>query len=237
MDKPEKTRSKAVLKAFGIPDAAIREEITAIKSISAGAEISFEKNLLDKTISFGCADEASLAKAVCSFTRRFAENIYAEYDVSLQTVLVDILKMGKLKISVAESFTGGNLASRIVSVPGASKVFYEGIVAYSEEAKAKRLGVSRESLKTNKPVSSQVAGEMAEGLLKERESDFVIATTGLAGPQSDESGFPVGLCYIAVGSAQGVTVYKYKFDGNREEITEKGVQTALFLAIKGVKNI
>ena len=223
MDKPGKTRSKAVLKAFGIPDAAIREEITATKSISAGAEISFEKNLLDKTISFDCADEASLAKVVCSFTRRFAENIYAEYDVSLQTVLVDILKMGKLKISVAESFTGGNLASRIVSVPGASKVFYEGIVAYSEEA--------------NKPVSSQVAGEMAEGLLRERKSDFVVATTGLAGPQSDKSGFPVGLCYIAVGSAQGVTVYKYKFDGNREEITEKGVQTALFLAIKGVKNI
>lgn len=202
MEEPEKTRSTAVLKAFGIPDAAMIEEIVAIKSTVAGAEITFKKNLLDKTISFDCEDEASLAKTVCSFTRRFAENIYAEYDVSLQTVLVDILKMGKLKISVAESFTGGNLASRIVSVPGASKVFYEGIVAYSEEAKARRLGVSRESLKTNKPVSSQVAGEMAEGLLKEGESDIVVATTGLAGPQSDDSGFPVGLCFIAVGSAR-----------------------------------
>lgn len=237
MEEPEKTRSTAVLKAFGIPDAAMIEEIVAIKSTVAGAEITFKKNLLDKTISFDCEDEASLAKTVCSFTRRFAENIYAEYDADLQTVLVDILKMGKFRISVAESFTGGNLASRIVSVSGASKVFYEGIVAYSEEAKARRLGVSRESLKTNKPVSSQVAGEMAEGLLKEGESDIVVATTGLAGPQSDDSGFPVGLCFIAVGSAQGVTVYKYNFDGNREEITEKGVQTALFLAIKGVKNI
>lgn len=237
MEEPEKTRSTAVLKAFGIPDAAMAEEISAIKSTVAGAEITCEKHLLDETICFDCSDDASLTKSVCVFTRRFAENIYAEYDAELQTVLVDILKMGKFRISVAESFTGGNFASRIVSVPGASKVFYEGIVAYSEEAKAKRLGVSRESLKLNKPVSSQVAGEMAEGLLKEGESDLVVATTGLAGPQSDESGFPVGLCYIAVGSAQGVTVYKYKFDGNREEITEKGVQTALFLAIKGVKNI
>ena len=237
MEEPEKTRSKAVLKAFGIPDAAMAEEAAAIKSAITGAEITFEKHLLDETISFDCADGVSLTKAVCAFTRRFAENIYAEYDAELQTVLIDILKMGNFRISVAESFTGGNLASRIVSVPGASKVFYEGIVAYSEEAKAKRLGVSRESLKTNKPVSSQVAGEMAEGLLKEGECDLVVATTGLAGPQSDESGFPVGLCYIAVGSDQGVSVYKFKFDGNREEIIEKGVQTALFLAIKGVKNI
>lgn len=237
MDEPDKTRPTAVLKAFGIPDAAMTEEIAAIKSSVTDARTTFEKHLLDETISFDCADDASLAKAVCAFTRRFAENIYAEYDAPLQTVLVDILKMGEFRISVAESFTGGNLASRIVSVPGASKVFYEGIVAYNEESKAKRLGVSRESLRTNKPVSSQVAGEMAEGLLKEGESDLVVATTGLAGPQSDESGFPVGLCFIAVGSAQGITVYKYKFDGNREEITEKGVQTALFLAIKGVKNI
>ncbi len=237
MEETEKTRRTAVFKAFGIPDAAIETEIAAIKSAVAGAEITFGKNLLDETISFDCADDASLSKAVGLFTRRFAENIYAEYDAALQAVLVDILKMGKFRISVAESFTGGNLASRIVSVSGASKVFYEGIVAYSEDSKAKRLGVSIESLKKNKPVSSQVAGEMAEGLLKAGESDLVVATTGLAGPLSDDSGFPVGLCYIAVGSAQGVTVYKYKFDGNREEITEKGVQTALFLAIKGVKNI
>lgn len=237
MEETEKTRRTAVFKAFGIPDAAIEGEISAIKLAVAGAEITFGKNLLDETISFDCADDASLSKAVGLFTRRFAENIYAEYDAALQAVLVDILKMGKFRISVAESFTGGNLASRIVSVSGASKVFYEGIVAYSEDSKAKRLGVSIESLKKNKPVSSQVAGEMAEGLLKAGESDLVVATTGLAGPLSDDSGFPVGLCYIAVGSAQGVTVYKYKFDGNREEITEKGVQTALFLAIKGVKNI
>ena len=82
---------------FGIPDAAMAEEAAAIKSAITGAEITFEKHLLDETISFDCADDVSLTKAVCAFTRRFAENIYAEYDAELQAVLVDILKIRTYK--------------------------------------------------------------------------------------------------------------------------------------------
>ncbi len=227
----------SVVKVFGVADEPLEKAFSEIKKDNPEVEFSFERNLLDVRVSIIGKNDKSTSLAMREFEKRFAENIYAEYDASLQEVLVYILKMGKLKVSVAESFTGGNLSARIVSVPGASEVFYEGVVAYSEAAKAKRLGVNEESLAKYKPVSSQVAGEMARGLLNERVSDLAIATTGLAGPKSDESGFPVGLCFIAVGSAQGITVFKYRFDGNREEITKKGVQTALFLAVKSVKNI
>lgn len=228
---------EAVLKAFGISEDKIENKIASIKSLYKNVEIFIERNLLDVKITFKCLSQADAEGAKKEFVLSFPENVYAEYDASLQDVLVYILKLGKLKISVAESFTGGNLSARIISVSGASNVFYEGVVAYDSEAKIKRLNVSEEAIRVNKPVSSQVAGEMARGLFDEGKSDIVLSTTGLAGPNTDESGFPVGLCYIAVGTAQGVSVYRYKFEGSRAEITEKGVQTALFLAIKSVKNI
>lgn len=228
---------EAVLKAFGISEDKLENKIASIKSLYKNVEIFVERNLLDVKITFKCLSQADAEGAKKEFVLSFPENVYAEYDADLQDVLVYILKLGKLKISVAESFTGGNLSARIISVPGASNVFYEGVVAYDSEAKIKRLNVSEEAIRVNKPVSSQVAGEMARGLFDEGKSDIVLSTTGLAGPNTDESGFPVGLCYIAVGTAQGVSVYRYKFEGSRAEITEKGVQTALFLAIKSVKNI
>ncbi len=237
MDEETEFFGEAVLKAFGISEDKLKSKIASIKDTYKNTEISVGRNLLDVKITFKSLSQAEAEGAARDFVLSFHENVYAEYDTSLQDVLVYILKLGKLKISVAESFTGGNLSAKIISVPGASSVFYEGIVAYDSEAKIGRLCVSEEAIRVNKPVSSQVAGEMAKGLLDEGKTDIVVSTTGLAGPDTDESGFPVGLCYIAVGAAQGISVYRYKFGGNRAEITEKGVQTALFLAIKSVKNI
>lgn len=230
-------KNEIVFKVFGVTEKSLNDKFNEIGQETPNAEFSYENNLLDFKVKLTCENKREFDKAANLFTRSFYENIYADFEAELQEVLVSILKIGKLTISVAESFTGGNLSAKIVSVPGASEVFYEGVVAYASEAKIKRLGVLEQSVLKNKPVSSQVAGEMASGLLKNGASDLAVATTGLAGPLSDESGFPVGLCFIAVGSSVGISVYKYMFDGTRREITEKGVQTALFLAIKSAKNI
>ena len=68
------------------------------------------------------------------------------------------------------------------------------------------------------------------------DCDISIATTGLAGPNTDKSGLPIGLCFIAIGTKETVLVYRYKFDGTRQEICEKAVNYALFLAFKQLKN-
>ena len=78
---------------------------------------------------------------------------------------------------------------------------------------------------------------MALGLLLQGEVDIAIATTGIAGPKSDDTLKPVGLCYIAVGMKDGIHVYKHNFKGDREEITQTAVNTAFSLAIKKLKNI
>ena len=101
----------------------------------------------------------------------------------------------------------------------------------------KRLGVLDSDLKKHGAVSSVVAYQMCAGLLKGGGCDVAIATTGIAGPNSDDTKKPVGLCYIAVGMRDGVHTYRFNLSGSREKITETAKNTALFLAIKKLKNI
>ncbi|MBQ9513399.1 MAG: CinA family protein [Clostridia bacterium] len=165
----------------------------------------------------------------------FYQDIYAEYDVSLSERLFDLLKLKSLKIATAESFTAGNIVSAIIENAGASEVVIEGIVCYSNRSKVDRLKVSEEDIIKEGAVSSKVAYEMAIGLLDNIECGIAIATTGIAGPNSDDTKKPVGLSYIAVGTRKGVHVYKFNLTGNRAEITKKATNNALFLAIQLLK--
>lgn len=167
---------------------------------------------------------------------KLGDNIYAEYDVDLAERLFDLLKLKKLTLSVAESFTGGRIISELIKNSGASEVIHEGIVCYSNQSKMSRLGVEREKIYKEGAVSSIVAYQMAAGLLRNGAS-VAISTTGIAGPKSDNSQKPVGLAYIAVGLKDGVHTYKFNFLGDREEITETAKNTALFLAIKKLKKL
>ena len=171
------------------------------------------------------------------FADGLADCLYAMDDTPLAHQLVNLLKLRGKKISVAESFTGGGIAKKITAVSGASAVYFEGLNTYNELSKIKRLGVSDYTLHSFGVISDNTAYEMAAGLIATGDCDLAIATTGLAGPNSDSSMLPVGLCYIAVGTKERVFVYRYKFDGSREKITETAIDYALFLAYKQLKNI
>ena len=162
---------------------------------------------------------------------------YADCDVALSETLFTLLKLSGRKIAVAESFTGGRVVSEIIKHSGASAYVAEGIVAYSNESKIKRLFVPEEDIETNGAVSAKVAYKMAAGLFKASDADIVIATTGLAGPNGDGTTVPVGRCFIAAGTKQGIHTYKFDFSGDRGTITKKGVNAALYFAVKTIKNI
>jgi nicotinamide-nucleotide amidase len=112
-------------------------------------------------------------------------------------------------LALAESCTGGLIASRITDVPGASEVFLGGVVSYANLAKEKFLGVSPETLRQHGAVSERVAGEMAEGARAKFGSDFAIAVTGIAGPGGGTPEKPVGTVFIALASSSGVEVKKF----------------------------
>ena len=185
-------------------------------------------------------DNSAPKMVVDDLVRTFVEElnscIYAMEDVSLAEQLISLLKVRGRRLSVAESFTGGGIARQLTSVSGASEVYFEGLNTYNEHSKIKRLGVSANTLDEKGAVSEQTAYEMALGLLNTGDCDVAISTTGLAGPKSDRSGLPVGLCYIAVGTKERIRVYQYRFDGTRNEITEKAIRYALYLAYKQLKD-
>ena len=111
------------------------------------------------------------------------------------------LKKYELVVATAESLTGGMIAKEIVDIPGASNVFEEGFVTYSNYAKAKNLLVDPVVIAEKGVVSKEVASQMAKGVLKVADSDISIATTGVAGPDSDEFGTKVGTVYIACATS------------------------------------
>ncbi|MBE5744236.1 MAG: CinA family protein [Clostridiales bacterium] len=221
-----------VYKLFAVPE----EEL--IKFLDEkGLTYSLSHNYSDYLLKINTEklDDLQIDTVQKELLKNFSKYIYAESDISLQEQLVKILSIRNAKISCAESFTGGRISSMITSVSGSSKVFYEGIVAYSPDAKNKRLGVREETLEEFKPVSSQVATEMLSGLLGS-ETDFAISTTGIAGPNSDDSNFPVGLCYIGIGSKSKISIFKHKLKGDRKDICKSGANLALFHAVMALRS-
>ncbi len=236
-----KKTDRTVIRAVGASEAHIRSLLSKAKNIDGGQMQYFHSRRYDEDIIEILYDENISKRLENDVLRVFAEGldetVYALDDTPLAEQLVQLLKLRGKKISVAESFTGGGVGKRIVSVSGASEVYFEGLNTYDELAKMKRLGVTEYTLRSFGAVSDQTAYEMAAGLIATGNCDISVATTGLAGPKTDRSALPVGLCYIAVGTRERVFVYRYKFDGTREEITEKAINYALFLAYKQLKTM
>lgn len=156
------------------------------------------------------------------------EDVYGEgEDTTIEKVVGDLLIKNNLKISTAESCTGGMIASRLVSIPGISDVFLEGAVTYTNEAKVRTLNVKEETLKKYGAVSEETAREMAEGMAKRTGSDIAVVTTGIAGPGGGTEEKPVGLVYIGLYYKGEVFVYKNVFNGNRQAVRTKATVRAL----------
>lgn len=159
---------------------------------------------------------------------RFGANIYTtDPDTTLEKAVVDLLKENDLTVTTAESCTGGMLASRIVGIPGASDMFKEGFITYSNKAKRKFLGVRKSTIVKYGAVSEETAREMAKGGCDMTKSDACVGITGIAGPDGGTPEKPVGLVYIGVCVCGTTLVKKYRFSGNRMTIREAATSAAL----------
>lgn len=231
--------AKTVIRAIGVPSDRLSGVLKNATEKGQGKLIVNEKEEFSDLCLKVLYDDSAPKMLVDDVVRFIAEElndyIYAVDDTPLNVRVLEILRLRGLKLSVAESFTGGGVAKSLIEVPGASKSLFEGVVAYDNGAKQKRLGVSQFTLKRHGAVSDETAYEMAAGLLAGGDCDIALATTGIAGPQSDNTNKPVGLCYISVGTSESVYVYKYQFNGDREQITKRAINQALFLLYKQIK--
>ena len=147
--------------------------------------------------------------------------------MTLAAAVVNALRAAGKTVACAESLTGGMLASRLVDVPGASSVLGEAYVTYSNEAKMRLLGVSKDTLRQFGAVSAQCAREMAEGARRASGADFALSTTGIAGPDGGTPEKPVGLVYVGVASANGCEAQELHLRGERDWIRELTCVNAL----------
>ena len=147
-------------------------------------------------------------------------------------VLVQRLKNLQKTVATAESCTGGLLGKSITDVSGSSAVYPGGLISYCNRVKHEILGVDQELLDTLGPVSEAVAAQMAEKVRLVIGADFGVGVTGIAGPNSDESGLPVGLVYLAASDGQRTLVRECRFDGDRHAIRARAAEAAADLLIK-----
>lgn len=160
---------------------------------------------------------------------RFGNNVYTTHDeVTLEKSIVDLLVSGDLKCMTVESCTGGKIASRIVSVPGASDVLKYGLVTYSNKSKRKLTPVKKLTLEKYGAVSEEVVREMVKEAEVGPKADVIVGVTGFAGPSADNPE-DVGLVYIGCNVCGKITVKKFKFSGGREKIRESATVQALVL--------
>ncbi|HBU77234.1 MAG TPA: competence/damage-inducible protein A [Muricauda sp.] len=166
------------------------------------------------------------------------EIIYGEEeeDGRVEKQIGTLLTDKKMTLSTAESFTGGSIAERITSVPGASAYFKGSIVCYATETKVNVLGVPQELIDEYSVVSEEVAIAMANGVKNKLGTDFSIATTGNAGPTKGDSDAEVGTVYIGIGTPKGTFAHKFVMGKHRDRVVKKSVNKAFELLYKEILN-
>ena len=135
-------------------------------------------------------------------------------------------------LATAESCTGGGIGAALTAIPGSSAVYKGGVISYTNEIKQNILNVDSDLLEKYGAVSEPVAIAMAEGVKKLLKTDIAVSVTGLAGPDGDDRGNPVGLVYIGYADNDTTSCQKCYFEGDRESVRRQAIGTALHIILE-----
>ena len=219
------------LKLFGIGEssmeAQLRDQMNAMSNPTLAPYAKEGECELRVTAKAATEAEAQalLRPTVEEVKALFGSKVYGVDVPSLEYVVLEGLKARGLTLGVAESCTGGLMAKRITDIPGASQVFLGGVVSYTNQVKARALGVPQHLLEQFGAVSPEVAQAMAQGARQALGCDIALAATGVAGPDKDEWDNEVGTMFVAIATAEGTHVRPLKL-GNRPVRERLRIQTA-----------
>lgn len=222
-----------VLKITGMGESSMEERIADLLATQGNPTIAplvkhaeVHLRLTAKTITREQAlkllDETEAKLLAC-----LGEAVFARDEETMADAVASLLFKRSQTIAVAESCTGGLLAHLLTNVSGSSAYFLQGLVVYSNRSKIELLGVNPALIEEFGAVSEEVALSMAENARRQSSSDLAVAITGVAGPTGGTVEKPVGLVFMAVATAKGVSCRKFNFHGNRETIKERSTMAAL----------
>ena len=215
------------MRVFGMGESAVESRLHDMMENSLNPTVapycSTGEVQLRLTVRVAHESEAAalLDPAEREIRARLGNVVYAVTDdpeYTMEQALVKALCAAKKTMVTAESCTGGMIASKIVNVSGASDVFLEGCVTYSNAAKMRTLGVKAETLERFDAVSRETALEMAEGARRRADADYAVSVTGLAGPGGGTPEKPVGTVWLGLATREGVQARLLQLHGNRERI-------------------
>ncbi len=213
------------VKTIGIGESTLAEMIVDIEDrLPEGTTLAYLPhaagvNLMISTIGVRQDDvDRDNSSVVDAIVHSAGEFIFATSDVSLEETIGRMLAEKGMTVAVAESCTGGLVASRLTDVAGSSIYFLQGFVTYSNQAKQKTLGVEKELIESFGAVSEEVARAMAKGCLEKSGANIAVATTGIAGPSGGTPEKPVGMVCLAIaGKSSGTVLSKTLFmQGDRK---------------------
>jgi len=181
------------------------------------------------TIRIKTSDRRLMATLHCELSRKLGRFLYSFDGRSLSALIGQKLLQKKRSLAVAESCTGGLLASKITDIPGASRYFKGGVVVYSNQAKHNVLKIQNELIRTRGAVSKEVAKAMAEAVKNKLGTSMGCAITGIAGPGGGTRKKPVGLIYLGISDPKRTRVFKFRFSGDRAKIRIQAIQKTLLI--------
>ena len=232
---------------FGIPESTLAQQIEEWEdNLPENLHLAYLPNpvlgVRLRLSIYGVDEEtgkAELAENETKLRQMLGDAIYGEGTDSLQKVIGNTLKERGMTVGVAESCTGGFLASLFTSQPGASEYFHGGIISYDNSVKMNVLGVEKEVLDNCGAVSRECAEQMAAGARRVLGTDCAIATTGIAGPDGGTPEKPAGTVWVAVATPEGIESKKFSFNSTRRNINiERFASNALnMLRLQLIKKI
>ena len=233
------------LVTYGLGESAIAERIEAWENgLPPFIKLAYLPNLgkVRLRLTAKGPDEKLLIDTVESevgkLTPLISDILYGFEDgETLEVLVAKLFTDRKMTLSTAESFTGGKIAQKITTVPGASSYYKGSVVSYATEAKVNLLHVPKELVEEHSVVSEAVAQAMALGAKKLFQTDFAIATTGNAGPTKGDSDAEIGTVYIAIAGPNGVFAERFLMGRHRVRIVEKAVNKAFEMVQKEILKI
>ncbi len=173
--------------------------------------------------------DAAQERAIGELRGVLGDSIYSTDGRSLEATVGELLRAHRMRVAVAESCTGGLLASRLTDVPGSSDYVDRGVVSYSNRSKVETLGIPEALIAEHGAVSEPVARAMAESIRRQARSEVGIGITGIAGPGGGTPQKPVGTVAVAVLTDHEACVRTFQFVGDREQVKYQATQAALNL--------
>ncbi len=229
---------------FGLPESIVAERLNEFENhLPANIKLAYlpsPERLLLRLSAFGEKTENLLSiiqLKIKELENTIPEIIFGYDETTLPEIIGKLLKEREKNISTAESCTGGTIASLITQIAGSSEYYVGSVVAYSNEIKEKILKVKPENLKKFGAVSREVVEEMALGVRNLFQTDYAIATSGVAGPEGGSAEKPVGTIWIAVASKEKLFSQKFQFGILRDINIRRTAHTSLNLLRKMILNL